>query len=588
MYRFLVFTLFILCPFNTSISSTADVSILEAIRSGSVVFHLHNDKEGDAFTDRRIIQYDEGNFGKINLHDLKGSAVTTYSPIVYVKRPKYISEFGELPLVDKQYKHNYDQSEDKLDSRYVYNYIDSTLKIFDLPEGKHLAPLAKHWHDRVTKYGVEEEPLYKRIKIARQYNKEILLNYRLNDVHWGGPQVARPELQSKFFLEHPEYMVNPEGTAWKDGALNFAIPEVRQYLLQFYQEGLNRFDNDGILIDMMRNPTVFPPGKEWEYREHLTNFLRQVRHYVDHSKFATDGRKMTMGVRVPSTLEYCESKGMDVRTWVQEGLVDFVTVSTFMKQDPNLQVDAFRKALGLEQAKVYATMQRRNYGYGYNASFGQYRGMAANMWGNEKADGLLLFNWMQQSRDEYQAWMSGQLLNGPHPDLVNELASLETLTGRNKVYSIAWGTDGQYPDMPMFNPLPLEIPNGNSRQIELGVFENTPENQPQSVNIVVQVLKGESIKVNLNGVDCLEHSGAAKHLPVERITGSGRADKNQGVNDASVERDYFYFTVPPSVLRDGMNQIQYEAPSNGLSGSVTVVRTDVFVSYGSEAEHGHF
>ena len=550
-----------------------------------VVLHLfHSILAADS--GKRIIQYDEGNFGKINLHDLKHSAATTYSPVVFVKRPKYISEFGERPLIDKQYKHNFDQPEDQEDSRYVYNFVDRELKIFDLPEGEHLEPLARHLRDRVVSGGVAEEPLYKRIKIARQYGKEILLNYRLNDVHWGGPKPVRPELQSKFSLDHPEYAVNRAGKQWKDGALNFAIPEVREFLLQFYKEGLNRFDNDGILIDRMRNPTVFPPGNGWSNRHHITKFLRRVREYVDQSKFASDGRKMTVGVRVPSTLDYCETVGMDVKTWVSEGLVDFVAPSMFMKQHPNLQVDAFRQALGAATVKLYATFQRRNYGFGYSASFGQYRAMAANMWGNERVDGVLLFNWMQQSREDYVRWKSGKLLIGPHPKLANELASLDALARRNKVYSIAWGTDGQYPDMPMHNPLPIEIAAGTTKQVEFGAFEEVSKNRPESITIVVQVLPGSTFELQLNGRDCSRLPGNTRKLPIKRITGGGRADKNQGVNDASVKRDYHYFTVPAAALIDGDNRIQYSAKSS--ANPVTVVRTDVFVSYGPESECGTF
>ena len=540
-----------------------------------------------ASPDRRIIQYDEGNFGKINLHDLKDSAVTTYSPVAYVKRPKYVSAFGERPLIDKQYKHNYSFPEDKLDSRYVYNYVDQDLGIFDLSEGQHFAPLAKHLLDRVVKGGLKEEPLYKRIKIARSYGKEILLNYRLNDVHWGGPKPVRPELQSQFSLSHPEYAVNRAGKAWKDGALNFAIPEVREYLLQFYREGLNRFDNDGLLIDMMRNPTVFPPGTEWDNRHHLTQFLRTVRGYVDSSKFATDGRKMTLGIRVPSTLDYCERVGMDLRTWVDEGLVDFIAVSMFMKQDPNLQVSAFRDALGKPQAQIYATFQRRNYGFGHSASFGQYRGMAANMWGNEQADGFLLFNWMQQSRRDYVRWKSGESLNGPHPDLVNQLASLETLAGRNKVYSIAWGTDGQYPDMPMRNPLPISIADQASKTIEFGAYESQ-SHRPKSVTLVVQVLPGGSVDVRLNGTECRKLAEGEIKLPINRITGRGRADKNVGVNDATVERDYAYYSATQESLNNGNNVIEFTADAATGSDAVTVFRTDVFVSHGSEKQCGSF
>lgn len=543
----------------------------------------------DDFPTRRVIQYDEGNFGKINLHDLRDTPVTTYSPVVYVKRPKYISELGERPLIDKQYKHNFYLDTDQDDSRYVYNYVDRDLGIFDLPEGEHLEPLVAHLQDRVKRGGVAEEPLYKRIKIARDHGLEVLLNYRLNDVHWGGPDPVRPELQSEFSLAHRDYKVNPDGNRWRDGALNFAIPEVQDYLLPYYEEGLNRFDNDGILIDMMRNPTVFPAESAWENREHLTRFLREVRKLVDRSRFAEDGRSMTLGLRVPPTVEYCEFVGMDVRTWAKEGLVDFFAVSVFMKQDPNLQVNAFREAIGPTNALFYATFQRRNYGFGHSASFGQYRGMAANMWGHEKADGLLLFNWMQQSRNDYDRWKAGTSFNGPHPDLVKEIGSLETLAKRNKVYSIAWGTSLQYPDLPFYNPLPIDVPRGESRTIRFGAYEDLARNTPKFIYIVVQANPDKNLDLMLNGTPCSRMAREnAERIPINRITGKGRPDKNKGVNDAAAPRKYVYFRAPVSALIDGLNELEYAAHEDGQRKQMSIIRTDVFVGYGDEKKFGRF
>ncbi|MEM6469810.1 MAG: hypothetical protein AAF802_09685 [Planctomycetota bacterium] len=297
---------------------------------------------------------------------------------------------------------------------------------------------------------------------------------------------------------------------------------------------------------------------------------------------------MTLGLRVPPTVEYCERVGMDVRTWASEGLVDFFAVSMFMKQDPNLQVDAFRRSLGETDAQIYATLQRRNYGFGHSASFGQYRAMAANMWGSEKAEGLLLFNWMQQSRRDYDRWMSGEQLNGPHPHLVNELASLETLAGRNKIYSIAWGTDGQYEDLPYFNPLPIDVPRGQTRRIEFGAFEDVANNQPDWITMVVQANPDKRFEVRLNGVLGKRIKPDQRPIPLKRVTGSGRPDKNVGVNDASIKRLAVYFDIPIASLRDGMNEIELRALESGKDDAMSVIRTDVFISYGDESSCGSF
>ncbi|MEM7656129.1 MAG: hypothetical protein AAF399_08375 [Bacteroidota bacterium] len=532
----------------------------------------------------RVIQYDEGIFGKINLHDLANTQVTTYSPLIYVKRPGYVSQFANRMAIDKGQKHFFKYEADREDSRYVYNYLERDLNLLDSTQD-HTQLLRDYFHDLVAKEGVAANPMAKRLAMARSYDLEILLNFRINDVHWGGPTPAKPELQSEFWLNHPEYYVNPSGTKWKDGALNVAIPEVQEYLLQFYKEAVNLFDNDGILIDMMRNPTLFPPGTGWENRGHMTEFLHKVRQILDQSVASGEARPV-LGIKVPPTLAYCEREGMDVRTWMEEGLVDFISIGTFIKQDPNLQVKAFRNDLGnAADFPLYATIQRRNYGHAYPASFGQYRGMIANMLGNETADGLLLFNFMETSREMYYDWVEGNMVHGPHQKLWKEIGSLETLAGRNKVYSIAWGYEPQYPDLPFFHPLPVSIPAGETTGLYMGVYEDLANQTPERLVLCLQFRPEAEVNISWNGTQLSAISAGEARVPIERITGQGVKAKAKGANDDTIERIYRYFQIPVEALEDGRNTLNIEALN---SDSVEVIRADLFVGYGPEETHGYF
>ena len=73
----------------------------------------------------RVILYDEGVFGKFNLHDLPDTPVTTYSPLVWVKSPVYVSEHAErMAAYSGGTKHFYMLDADRDDSRYLRNFLE--------------------------------------------------------------------------------------------------------------------------------------------------------------------------------------------------------------------------------------------------------------------------------------------------------------------------------------------------------------------------------------------------------------------------------------------------------------------------------
>jgi len=147
--------------------------------------------------------------------------------------------------------------------------------------------------------------------------------------------------------------------------LDFAFAEIRQYRLRIIEEWCEKFSEfDGICIDLWRWPPmvtypehlvqgfkektgidvrVIEPVEEdtmipeWlAYRaESFTEFMRSVR------KLLTDrfGSKVFLTARVSNTFERAMCDGADLKTWMEEGLVDQLVLQHRLPANP-LEADS--------------------------------------------------------------------------------------------------------------------------------------------------------------------------------------------------------------------------------------------------------
>ncbi len=177
-------------------------------------------------------------------------------------------------------------------------------------------------------------PIKAMIDYAHDRQWEIYLYIRLRNYGYAVPEDGPSD--SKFFGEHPEYrMVGPNGEPV--AALSVAYPEVRQHLAQFYAE-LASLGPDGISPCFIRGcPVVLyePPMVEsfqnqygedprqlpeddprWEDHtaQVVTTFMRQVKEAI--------GPDCKLGPLMHGTAELNRRFGMDIATWVAEGIVD--------------------------------------------------------------------------------------------------------------------------------------------------------------------------------------------------------------------------------------------------------------------------
>ncbi len=177
-------------------------------------------------------------------------------------------------------------------------------------------------------------PIKAMIDYAHDRQWEIYLYIRLRPYGYVAP-LDGPR-NSKFFAEHPEFrMVGPNGEAV--ASLSVAYPEVREHLCQFYAE-LAALGPDGISPCFIRGcPVVLydPPVVE-SFQEQYGEDPRQLPEsdprWLDHTAEVVTlfmrelkdaiGPHCKLGPMMHGTAELNRHFGMDIATWVAEGIVD--------------------------------------------------------------------------------------------------------------------------------------------------------------------------------------------------------------------------------------------------------------------------
>jgi hypothetical protein len=158
-------------------------------------------------------------------------------------------------------------------------------------------------HDQYFKYELS--------RFKRQ-NPQFLLGYGSYPIDWEKGYKGLP----------PDKKMGMDAITW--GMFDFAHPEVRQHKLAIIEEFITRWDNDGISLDFDRDPRYFKEYGKAENAELMTGLIRDIKTILARTE-AQRGRKLYFHVRVIPTIEACYERGLDVRTWVREKLVDAIT-----------------------------------------------------------------------------------------------------------------------------------------------------------------------------------------------------------------------------------------------------------------------
>jgi len=407
---------------------------------------------------------------------------------------------------------------------------------------------------------------------AKEKGMEAFISMRMNDLHFTDPELFCPSAQSDFWLQHPEYRMGNYPGWHADGALNFAHEEVRRYKLNLIREQCEQFDIDGIELDFMRFIVYFPYQKGRDYLQVMTDFIKQARQITNQTA-KKRGRPLLLAVRVPARMKLCLDKGLDVPNWVDQNLIDMITVGSHWLGDPTLPVREFKKALGKTDIPVYASLESGQYNPYQFRTNGMYRSVAAHCL-NQGANGIYLFNFFFQ---EYLSGKTKEIISSDVylntarvPALLNELGKLESLQKRNKIYTFSDGVNeyGYEPN----TLLPLLISPWWQEKIDIEIADDPNNFQPQNVYLFLRTRKKAKLDFLIN----------------EQITEDASQNLIQQFDqDQNLKEDESVMVrrVPIKALKKGINNFSIRS-IDPLPATIT--RLELVIQYGDVKTYGYF
>lgn len=246
------------------------------------------------------------------------------------------------------------------------NIPSADLMLRDLGTVKHLAG-KKNVLQQFLDAGTD--PVREVVSWCKTNRFEVFVSLRVNDTHDQGtdqtkvgPPYAYPgnALFSPFKIQHPEFLMGsykkrPPSGNWS--AVDFTHAAVRDRFFRMCRDICTHYDIDGLDLDFMRHIQLFR-SVAWggvaspAERAMMTETLRQIRGAAEEAGRAR-GRPILLSVRVPDSVPYCNDVGIDIETWLKEGLVDMVSGTSYFQLNPWTYLVALCRPYGV---RAYASL----------------------------------------------------------------------------------------------------------------------------------------------------------------------------------------------------------------------------------------
>ena len=188
--------------------------------------------------------------------------------------------------------------------------------------------------------------------------KEVLAAIRMSDTHHREISAESP-LCSLFAVKNPQFVIRQPDQRTNETALDYSYPQVRAHRLAIMKEVVEEYDVDGLELNFVRWAKHFPRNKGREKADILTRYVETIHKMMATAAVKRGRKPLTLGVRIPESIEACWRAGVDIETWVKRGWVDYVVLSTWNNTDPNMPVGEFTrftKPAGVDTIVVMGNM----------------------------------------------------------------------------------------------------------------------------------------------------------------------------------------------------------------------------------------
>ncbi len=226
---------------------------------------------------------------------------------------------------------------------------------------------------------------------------KFLAGFRVNDNH--AFQAKQQGVGIAGFIDsNPQLRLTewPQGASYRSSEpLDFTHEAVRDFTYGVIEEVVNRFEVDGIEM-CFRDHAYFPPNAGRERAGLMTDLIRRVRDTLARRSDAV-GRPLRLGVRVFSTIGECLDLGLDVPTWIEQGLIDHLSPQDTMYTDYNLPLEDWSALTRSSDCMLYpgclpwTSVRNRSRLDQIPLNSANWRALARSYYG-AGADGLSIYN----------------------------------------------------------------------------------------------------------------------------------------------------------------------------------------------------
>ena len=328
------------------------------------------------------------------------------------------------------------------------------------------------------------------VREARKRGLDVFYSFRINDIH----DSFMPDEMPTFKVQNPSWMIGEKkygDVVSFRSALNFAIPEVRELKYRVIEELFHKYDFDGLEIDFLRSAPYFLPGEEARNANLLTALLKRVRLHL-HERSRQRGRPIRLAVRVNESLRSCRLDGYDVEAWIEQGLVDIVTLGSGVM---DIEVEEFKRLAAGNNVQVYPCL------YGWPSRYSPIpaelaSGLALN-YHAQGADGIYLFNWFPHTKNNSEStgpWMTGLMKQIGNPEVLrNGQRHLMFAADRGRpqrAYQYNW----------LHCVLPEKLATNRPLEATMRVYAKFKAKEKLTLQLHVDNMAGgDSVEVTLNG-----------------------------------------------------------------------------------------
>lgn len=238
---------------------------------------------------------------------------------------------------------------------------------------------------------------------CREHDFPIIWSNRMNDNH----DTAREEEElSKWKKNNLEHLISRKadrgtlGFGNKSYAnLDYCQIEAREAVYTLIKNVVQNYDIDGLQLDFFRHPCFFKEvvmGEKVypESIEKMNDLMRAIRKMVD-AEGMKRGKAIPIMIKVPDSLSYCYNIGLDIQTWIDEGLIDIASTGGYW----NLET-TWKENVEYYQTKhnipFYASLSRDT--IGTCRDYDVWKKEAALAW-ESGAKGIETFNVLQGNED---------------------------------------------------------------------------------------------------------------------------------------------------------------------------------------------